>query len=165
MSERAPAENPGVEDTSGKRDAAAARAALKEPTTPPAPRRGRGRPARPAAPSELPGGGEDPAFWGGQLQTLWNSFAKQRGYAPIPDEAAPKIGVSAALVAEKWGGQTTKYPELVLLVMMAPYLASALTVELRRIREAEEKRREKKAAPMPSPASSTPVNTDLLPGI
>jgi len=146
MPERTPPEDPGVEGAPGQRDAAAARAALKEPTIPPAPRRARGRPRTPAAPpapSELPGGGEDPAFWGGQLQTLWNSVAKQRGYAPIPDEAAPKIGMSMALVAEKWGPQTSKYPELVLLFMMAPYLASAVTVELRRSREAEKAKRDK----------------------
>lgn len=157
MSERASAENPGaVEETPGKRDAAAARAAFKAGTVPPAPRRGRGRPARPVvppAPSELPGGGEDPAFWGGQLQTLWNSFARQRGYAPIPDEAVPKIGMSAALVAEKWGPQQTKYPELLLLVMLAPYLASAVTVELRRIRESDNAKRRKE----PSAAERTPA--------
>lgn len=146
MPERPSPEDPGVEGAPGQRDAAAARAALKEPSSPPPPRRGRGRPARPSpppAPGELPGGGEDPVFWGGQLQTLWNSFAKQRGYAPIPDEAVPKIGMSAALVAEKWGPQQTKYPELLLLFMMAPYIASAVTVELKRIREAEKAKRVK----------------------
>lgn len=155
MPERASPESAGVEETQeqrfgpGKRDADAARAALKEPTAPPAPRRGRGRPARsaaPPAPHELPGGGEDPVFWGGQLQTLWNSVAKQRGYAPIPDEAAPKIGAAAALVAEKYGPYTGKYPELVLLFMMTPYLASAVTVELKRSRELEKAKREKAGA-------------------
>lgn len=120
----------------GRRDAEAVRKAAAAPGGSER-TRGRGRPARtnaPPAPPAIPG--EDPQLWGEQIQGIWNKIAELRHYDPIPDRAVSKIGIPAALVAEKWGAAaSTKYPELLLLGAMAPYLFTAAIVEWRNYQE------------------------------
>lgn len=129
----------------GRRDAAAVRTAATAPGGSER-TRGRGRPARakdvPPAPPAAPG--EDPQLWGEQIQGVWNKIAELRGYDPIPDRAVPKIGVPAALVAEKWGAAaSTKYPELLLLGAMLPYLFSAFVIEWKRGQEQRARKAER----------------------
>lgn len=136
-----------------RRDADAVRETIQRGPGPgDAPPRGRGRPHKPTPAPPGPETLEDPAYWGEQIREYWNPLAAQRGYQLIPERASLRVGIPAALVAQKWGPlMPTRYPELLFLLAMAPYLFSLVVVEVQRMREA---RAAQAAPPATEPAAA-----------
>ena len=106
----------------------------------PAKRTYRPRKQEPILPMVTP---EEKEFWGRQIQMIFHEVAAVRGpHWEMRDEMATAVGEPAALTAKKYlpEGTMQQRPELVLLLVLTPFLISALKVEYvayRARREAE----------------------------
>lgn len=108
--------------------------------------RPRGRPAKPrtdrlTAPGPEPIAPEEAEFWGRQFQSLLNTVGESRGYPPVDDELKTRIGEPAALVARKRLPKSDENPELVLLMVLLPWLGACARVELERWKASADARR------------------------
>jgi hypothetical protein len=147
----APAESPA-----GVADVERLQRAMREVPPPPRKAKKRGRPPLSRLPHlpkpdlELPPefalediAPKDRIFWGHQLQHFFESLAAQRGpHWVMPEEVADAAGEPMARCVRKYAPAAEERPELVLAIVLVPFIFSAASVEYEKFQHRATARRD-----------------------